>query len=962
MLLCLRLAIVVVYVTGLQASLFEPTCDDLLIEPVGKTSYVDKFGVWELKGGEKIFHVWFYPTARATLESKRKINVYTWNTDSSEDKAFSTEETIPDDYTIVKILDKNTTVTRANFANRVKECMPWQYAPSVAPNTPPLMVHLMEQFPFFQVVADPHTIYPPQIGSVPECSRKLGAIQFANAACWSDDTEMVLLKPHYIFAFRGGESARKCQISHSEGTAAAGSLSPVYSRTIIGYTTHSAKTRQYTYCTGYYRTLWTSILHVITAGLTYKDVRYDKKIQFYDYNIQENIETPCADYVSKPCFENAFSFFGSVCQWVSESKANHGVTLEYLFKNVAPTDQASTMAYGNQFFSMDLTGLNIQVYLQNADEEGSWSGAPIRLTYQTRLYITEKDGYSCSGCQTNGMVPRGREQCNVPQVCEKCISSQRVLVESQLSSCVPAFAKRKCVACDAHYNRSLSDQYVCVACPPLWPTRKVDGVACTACEHTQYFDKGNAEGCLYLKSVADGMSFEGSTFFNGASYDEYMTSDSEKPRVIPPLYYRDLITNGYAWNASTRANRCEPMEVAVNNASVASVFTRNVFSTRVQFRSWCGHHEILKSRNALLRRLQCVGAPASFTAPALSTSVQDLLTYTNAAGYSLRYERNHVEVQGKKSVAEVTLSAGSVYCHYEIRREGRTDDCTRCTGTQYTNDCGPTYNVELAVPVVAGSGSCVTCEQRCPSVDSFFAVERLSCWSNGTNRVSASDATWYGSLEKMATVLSPYQNYWYKPAPCKACEKVRYVGEVPWIVARCGNKALFETWNVKDTSVISNVARPLQRLCCATNNVLVAASSGTAFTSDLGTRCISFVGTVTALNIYTRETAEAVMVGGGTPQCLKTIPDLDTTVMPFCPPGWFVDTTQPGCGQMLTAWNTACCSQCSQCATEASIKTSEYYTCPGSTMVDTQLAGCIKTCAEKHYQVNDTCVPCESCA
>ena len=33
-----------------------------------------------------------------------------------------------------------------------------------------------------------------------------------------------------------------------------------------------------------------------------------------------------------------------------------------------------------------------------------------------------------------------------------------------------------------------------------------------------------------------------------------------------------------------------------------------------------------------------------------------------------------------------------------------------------------------------------------------------------------------------------------------------------------------------------------------------------------------------------------------------------------------------------------------------------------NTVRDTQLAGCVTTCAEKNYQVNDTCVACESCA
>ncbi len=32
------------------------------------------------------------------------------------------------------------------------------------------------------------------------------------------------------------------------------------------------------------------------------------------------------------------------------------------------------------------------------------------------------------------------------------------------------------------------------------------------------------------------------------------------------------------------------------------------------------------------------------------------------------------------------------------------------------------------------------------------------------------------------------------------------------------------------------------------------------------------------------------------------------------------------------------------------------------TAFDTQLAGCVTTCAEKNYEVDGTCVACESCA
>jgi hypothetical protein len=470
---------------------------------------------------------------------------------------------------------------------------------------------------------------------------------------------------------------------------------------------------------------------------------------------------------------------------------------------------------------------------------------------------------------------------------------------------------------------------------------------------------------LYLKSVAEGLSFESGVYFNAASYDEYMPTGSDKPNAVRALYYRDLLTSGNAWNSSARASRCESTEFPNVNYSVADVLTRNVDSTRIQYRSWCGHAEILRSGNAQLRLVECVqivkpvSSPGSvFVEPDRAVSMRDLLAYANTKGYALKYERNHVEKAGIKSVTEVTLTANSAHreCRYEIRREGRTDDCTLCTGTYYTKDCGPTYNDELPVPAQPGNGSCALCDTRCSDSDSFFAVERLSCWSNGTRRVSASDATWHGCLEKIKATMAPYGNYWYKTAPCKKCAKLQVVSDVPWLVTRCGNTALFETWHPNLQEVIGKDTRPRRRLCCAMDNPYF---TGTQYNSNLNTRCVDFEST----GQNSEATARSLLISStGTPLCSMIVADLETQLSAFCPPGWFVDKSAPGCLGTLAVWNHACCSICSPCEGEGMIKTSDYMTCPGNTVRDTQLAACITTCAEKNYQVNDTCIACESCS
>ena len=44
------------------------------------------------------------------------------------------------------------------------------------------------------------------------------------------------------------------------------------------------------------------------------------------------------------------------------------------------------------------------------------------------------------------------------------------------------------------------------------------------------------------------------------------------------------------------------------------------------------------------------------------------------------------------------------------------------------------------------------------------------------------------------------------------------------------------------------------------------------------------------------------------------------------------------------------------------MKTDQYRTCPGDTDFDTQLQNCVTTCVERNYEVNGTCLACESCS
>lgn len=940
---------------GLARIAAEITCDDKLIEPV---QYKDISG-----DSTSSPYVWFCPTTNGN--DVREIDVYRC-TNRKENECTKSKTSIGSTITTMTGLVPGTCQDKllsSNWNNRVTICMPWE--------NNGLMTHLRKQFVDLNYMSlRTDKLRPEDTATVRMCNLEINAITFTREACWYTDNDILVLKPRYRFNFIHSTKPKICMMTHEAPIS-----SPI--ETVSGVSSYDSSQlsfypqvefQRYLYCEFYGRNSdkdlydtfsWLVGGMVEDPGLS----RQTKQIQFHDYRLDISKKS-CTDFVTKPCFDNAFSFAAQMCLWVHKAHIDNPISLQAWLNLYAPSDTTNFQNYGDNVYEMNVENKNIQVWVKTTEPENwaLWNGGAIRLTTGARLYVVAKSTHSCSGCTKTGEASTGPVVCGVPHECKRCGGGQFVNVRLEWMPCVPSFPVRTCKDCSLHHNRS-SNEVVCIPCPPLWPMRRKDEQECAACEHTQYFDAGKELGCEYLKSVANGLFFESDVSFNAASYDEYIPTGSDKPRAVPAQHYRDLLTGGNAWNSSTRASPCEPSEFRIDNSSVADVVTRNMDARRIQFRSWCGHREILKSANAQLRLLRCVqlarpvssSAGSVFVEPDRAVSLRDLLTYANTKGYALKYERSHVENAGIKSVVEVTLVADYVECHYEIRREGRTDDCTQCTGTQYTRDCGPTYNNELAVPAQAGNGSCAACETRCFDSDSFFAVERLSCWSNGTRRVSAADATWRGRLDKIQVIMSPHRNYWYKTAPCRRCARLQDVGGVPWVVARCGNRAWFETWHPTVELLVLQVIRPRRRLCCALDNTFFVTN---AYNSDLNTRCVDLVDGVsqaTALNLL-------ISPSTGTPLCMTEVPDLQTELSRFCPPGWFVDKSALGCDGLLDTWNHACCSKCSDCATSGKFKTNEYIVCPGDTVRDTQLAGCVTTCAEKNYQVNDTCVACESCA
>jgi hypothetical protein len=847
-------------------------------------------------------------------------------------------------------------VSYDSYTRRVFECMPWEVdpvlsrwgsQPIVSPYTADVgyedstfvgrektgMWHLRAQFASFRPVRQWfESTAKDQSARVSRCEKSADGISFSGVACWHDDGEVVALKPWYKFKVRYDGNREFCVLSSTMGSEAS-----YRSEKLLYISKPSGMDRVFMRCKFVSDGTHQNLDGLSRRRLLSGDPEWQfKDIEFHDYQI-ETTETACADAVTGACIDNAFSFYAKECAWVRKAPRKEPVPLDRLLGAVAPVDRASFSSYAkDSHYVLNLDQRNIEAWVNNE----RWGGEARRLDISnTRLHFTAKAGFSCSGCGEPGQAlapDANADACGTPLKCVTCESWQRVDSpwRNSWSKC-DSLPIRKCAACAAHHVRSALSDKICEPCPALRPMRRDAGdaarqAACMLCEHTQWFDASSPDGCLFFMSVVDGLSFTSTTRFDKAYVDQYKpVGSTRRPEAVPALHYRNLVSDGNSWNASTSAEMCPPSSFGVVDASVSSVLTRNVHGRRVQFRRWCGHAEILKADDALMQPLDC-----GSRRPSNATSLAELIA-GGVGRYTLTKERRLVS----NRMAEVKLTLNDGFsCFYELRREGRAEDCRFCAGTTYTQGCGPTYFADLDAPAVAGPGTCVLCEEQCSRQQfpgHFFAVTQFSCWSNGTERVRGSAG--FGSLKLIAQAMSASMNYWYKPAACMPCAELSDA-RVPQIVTRCGNKAWFETW---DPSVEApdemQVARPAVRFCCALDR-----------NSNTGTICMPLL---TDLKLALP-----------TPLCEPNVPDLATSYANFCPPDWFLDRTAPGCAGVLTEWKNTCCKKCELCAGGGKIKTDKYETCSGGTDYDTQLAGCVTTCAEKNYEVNGMCVACESCA
>jgi len=799
------------------------------------------------------------------------------------------------------------------------------------------MRHLLEQFPLFTEVRASYETVGVQEGRVPTCDTGEAKIGFSESACSYDGDDMLFLKPAYTFPFKASSKTKVCTISHDDATGVAS-----YTSSELIFTKPKEGTVQWTTCKYKVKDPAGDWLQYVPNVFNYvwyavPTVTKYRKIQFYDYRLSGQ-QKPCPDSVTRPCFDNAFAFFGKVCAWVHASKPD-GVSLQDLLRDYAESATASLLAYGKGRFVMDLAGKNVDVSVSLLGRKVSWDGSAVEGRLDARVHVVEKAHFSCSGCDRHGFVPDGRPVCGVPQKCVACGAWQRVEAPGTWSACDEPFAIRRCSACADHQVRSADDETACVACEQvdaLRPMRRAGMLECSACAIAQWFDGASAAGCVDLLSVAQGLKVSaGAVSFSEAYVDQYVAAGMRRPEALPARRYRNIVA-GWTWAESTVAEKCAPSVLMAADAAMAG-------AVQISFRRWCGAAEMVKYSNARMRLLAS-SAPNAAGFLGTTFSLSDVSAQAAKQGGSVQYARRIVG----SAVAEVAVVIGGTRNEYEVVREGYPEQCRSCAGVWYTQDCGPTYLPELDEPAQAGEGRCAECQQQCSDVESFFAVSSYSCWSNGTARVSNGSA--HGSLRSIAERLSKSKTYWYKPAACLPCPRLS--GEsVPKIVTRCGNKAWFEVWHPTLTSAERGAAAsPRPRFCCALKSS-VAVSSPATDDARLDTRCVD-----------NRNEVESVLMRQAGPMCESVVPDMATEYEAFCPEGWFLDRKAAGCAGTLAAWKPECCSLCFDCRAGGRMKTDKYRRCPGDTDFDTQLQNCVTTCAERNYEVNGTCLACESCA
>ena len=617
-------------------------------------------------------------------------------------------------------------------------------------------------------------------------------------------------------------------------------------------------------------------------------------------------KAPCHEFITPPCWENVYSIAASPCAWqkrVQDGKSKDGfVTLQEMTQDVVTEYEYATRmhAYGGGSYMITFPPETIA---STRASGASWeyqleSGKLVSIAAQAQLKIELKAEYSCHQCSDAGRIGVWGMQSNLKRDMEVTLCRRCEAYESVVSYV--------CTECTRyHMRRDWLDKSVCVACPVETPMRRSGGQDkdCKECQVLDYFNGAHQDGCLRLQSVMDGRTA-------GAikGVDQYYSEGM--PREIMSKHYR-VVQVRTVWSAAVRQDACDYTANAVGHA------------TELSYRRWCGHREIVREQQALLKFEN-----ASYLYANESTTV-------GFAGIGNLCQKGNLKATTAGVFDLTCTDSRDKEVSISVVRSGHAEKCTVCRGGQYTRRCWPTYHADLASEEaeyfegsgrfqrMSSNGTCAACAGQCAGENHYMQPTRFSCMWNGTAN---------GRMLGAVTALpSAGLYYWYKQSPCVACADVYMNTTHAMLHKQCGNKRTYRTWDPLQTRPKEERSIPLVKTCCSMQLAGKAECTESEYLSWINENC----------------------------QVALSLLDVAPVKETYCPPGWYVDKA---CAESTpAAWAPDCCKRCGGCA-GSMFKTESFATCTGATFIDTERNGCNRDCLSNSYMKDGNCYRCESCS
>jgi hypothetical protein len=624
--------------------------------------------------------------------------------------------------------------------------------------------------------------------------------------------------------------------------------------------------------------------------------------------------------MTKPCYDNVYRYDEMVCTLIRDVFKTTITFQTFIGKIVSETKyQDPFMSYGRyppagpSYFQISFDNAKVDVTKDGNTQVQPEQPAAFTLT--STILVALKPMLSCDGCMTMHLHGRASPEAVLLHhiiACRACLLYERVRIGSNFHDCL---------LCERHQVRhpdplKTDECRKCREIDPLAPMRRTSpqDANCTACQHFQYFNGESDAGCEFLQTVADGIVVtNGKAALSGKDY--YIKDEIR--RELSERFYRDTITADTPWLRELVPRECSP-----------SPYEPATLVKRLRFTAWCGHHEMLRNKQAWLQR--------SDTRQYVPLNRDEARTRINTSAVELCGSSNSSLTRVRGSTT-ADLACGLL--NFSIVRGGFSDPCALCLGAKYTANCWPTYVPGLELyddayflpansALVPQPGTCENCNARCDNslqANSYIDPVEYSCWWNGTGRTP-------GLLGSAATTSTTFN--WYKQAPCTRCTSVKLAADAAKLVLACGNRVSYRRWvpdSVTSSADNAEISIPSSRICCVEKLDDPAATICT----DAPAKFETFA----QLN------------------CKQTVDDTPPALLPYCPRLWYVDEA---CALASALWNPDCCVKCKACRGTL-FKLDAYYDCPGDEFFDSQDRGCTTKCLTNQYLRNNQCIKCEAC-